>query len=75
MAKVRDLPGNRRAKNETGRFNTSARKNDIASISSGSLAHHINPKAAMKPIITSQKRTNVPVLTLSLTSFSLLIDI
>lgn len=75
MATVRDFPGRCRARNDTGRFRTNAKKKDIASIANGTLAIYIATARAIKPMITSQNLTNVPVLTLSLTSRSVFIPI
>ena len=61
VAKTRDFPGKWRAKKDTGRFNTNAKKNDTAIIIIAPRVNQITPSAAKKPKITSQNRINVSV--------------
>ena len=68
MAKARDLPGKKRAINDTGRFKIKVKKNAMAINISGVRAHQTAAITAKNPRITNQKRMKVSVLTLNLTS-------
>ena len=69
VANARDLPGKCRASQETGRFKTRARKNEIATITNGPCANQTNPITPAKPKMTNQNLINVPVSTVTFVSF------